>query len=325
MYNSFKIKDMKKINLITRLVLAVSVVLFFTTSALAQDEGKDTGDSHHGMKDFSMKNVRVEHHGEDTTIVIIHHDHHHHHHMDMDNWWMSRKGKYNGHWAGIDLGWNGYVNSNFNMNFPSHQSYLDLNSSRSMTVNLNPIELNLNIARNHFGLTSGLGLTFNNYYFSNSTLLIHDSSSLLAYKLVDQNGNKADMKVNKLTELWLTLPLILEYQTNSGIKWNSFHVSAGVVGGVRLCAYTKQKFYSRYTTYYLQDDNGLNVGSVYVDNHFTRTHSQYHLNPFKLDATVRIGWSFLNFFANYTVTTMYQKNQGPELYPWAVGITLCGW
>lgn len=313
---------MKKINLITRSLLVISVVLLFASVSYAQDEGMNKGDSHKEQKEFSMKNVKVEHHGDDTTVIIIHHDHH----KDMGRCpFMCRKGKYNGHWAGIDFGWNGYVNSDHNMNFPSSQRYLDLNTSRSMTVNLNPVELNLNIAKNHFGLTSGLGLTFNNYYFSNSTLLVHDSSALVAYRLVDQNGNKADMKVNKLSVIWLTVPVMFEYQTNSGIKWNSFHLSLGVVGGVRLCAYTKQKFYSRYTTYYLQDDNGIDIGSVYVDNRFTRTQSQYHLNPFKLDATMRIGWSFLNFFANYSVSQMFQKDQGPELYPWAIGITLCGW
>lgn len=314
---------MKKINLLTRSLLAVFVVISFAYPLSAQDEGSEKSESHKESKDFMMNNMKIEHHGTDTTYIIINHGKYH---KGMGHCsWMCRKGKYNGHWAGVDLGWNGYVNKDFNMTFPSNQKYLDLNSSRSMTVNLNPIELNLNIAKNHFGLTSGLGFTFNNYYFSNSTLLVHDSSALVAYRLVDQNGIKADMRVNKLTEVWLTVPVMFEYQTNSGIKWNSFHLSAGVVGGVRICSYTKQKFYSRNTTYYLQDDNGKNIGSVYVDNRFTRTHSQYHLNPFKLDATVRIGWSFLNFFANYTVTQMFQKDEGPELYPWAIGITLCGW
>jgi hypothetical protein len=317
---------MKNVNLITRFVLAVSVLVFFTSAALAQDEGAENAETHKEHKEFMMKNVKIEHHGEDTTVVIIHNDHHNHHDMDMGKcpMWCGRN-KYNGHWAGIEVGWNGYVNSDFNMDFPSNLDYLNLISARSMMVNINPFELNLNLAHNHFGLTSGLGLTFNNYYFSNSTLLIHDSSELIAYKMVDQNGVEADMKVNKLTEAWLTLPVLFEYQTNAKIKMNSFHVTLGVVGGVRIGSYTKQSFYSRNTTYYLQDDKGTTVGSVYVDEHPTRTHNQYHLNPFKVDATVRVGWSFLNFFANYSLTTMYQKNQGPELYPWAVGITLLGW
>ena len=130
---------MKKINLITRIFLAVSVVLLFASASFAQDEGKDTVDSHKEHKDFMMKNMKIEHHGEDTTLIIIHHDRHDWHHGDMGRClFMSRKGKYNGHWAGIDFGWNGYVNKDFNMSFPSNLKYLDLNSSRSMTVDLNP-------------------------------------------------------------------------------------------------------------------------------------------------------------------------------------------
>jgi hypothetical protein len=312
---------MKKIDLIFRTLLVTSVMLLFSQVSFGQDEGVEKVEHQKEKKEFHMKNMKIEQRGDDTTVIIMHHHGH-----DMGKCpRMCRRDKFNGHWAGIELGWNGYVNPDFNMTFPSSQRYLDLNTARSMTVNINPFELNLNIAKNHFGLTSGLGLTFNNYYFSNSTLLIHDSSSLVSYRLVDQNGQKADMKVNKLTVIWLTLPVLLEYQTNSKIKWNSFHAGVGVVVGVRICSYTKQIFHSRNTTFNLEDDYGKNIGSIYVDEHSTRTHNQYHLNPFKLDATMRIGWSFLNFYATYSITPMFQKDQGPELYPWTVGITLAGW
>jgi hypothetical protein len=316
---------MRKINLIARTLLVVAVMLLFSQLSFSQDEGSAKSEHPKENKEFHMNNMHIEKHGEDTTVIVVHH-HGPDKDMNMKHCpFMCKRNKFNGHWAGIELGWNGYVNSDFNMTFPANEQYLNINSARSMTVNINPFELNLNIAKNHFGLTSGLGLSFNNYYFSNSTLLIHDSTSLVAYKIVDQNGKNADMRVNKLTETWLTLPVLFEYQTNARIRMNSFHVALGVVGGLRICSYTKQSFYSRNTTYFLQDDNGKTVGTVYVDEHPTRTHNQYHLNPFKVDATMRVGWSFLNLFATYSLTPMYQKNQGPELYPWTVGITLLGW
>jgi hypothetical protein len=315
---------MKKINMLTRSLLAILVVLLFAAPSFAQEDSTSKSEVHREHKDFMMNNVEVEHHGKDTTYIIIHHNKAHNHDNGRCPFWC-RKDKFNGHWAGIDLGWNGYVNSDFNMSFPQNEKFMNLNTSRSMTVDINPFDLNLNLVKNHFGITSGLGFTFNNYYFSNSTLLIPDSSKLVAYRMIDQNGNKADMRTNKLTVAWLTLPLLFEYQTNSKMKWNSFHVTLGAIAGVRICSYTKQSFYERNSTFYLQDDNGTIVGSVYADEHPTRTHNQYHLNPFKLDATFRIGWSFLNFYANYTITPMFQKDQGPQLYPWAVGITLIGW
>jgi hypothetical protein len=275
--------------------------------------------------EFFKGGVKVEKVGNDS--LVIHVKKHDIEKCCQNEFPFSRKkGKYNGHWAGIDFGWNGYVNPDFNMTFPQDQQYLNLRTSRSMMVNLNPFELNLNLVKNHFGLTSGLGFSLNNYYFSNSYMLIPDSLSLVAYKIVDEKGNAADMRVNKLYVGWLTVPVLFEYQTNPKIKANSFHVSLGVIGGIRLEAYQKMEFKNADNmTYYLQDQNGKTVGTLYIDNKCERKHSEFHLNPFKLDATMRVGWSFLNFWTTYSISPMFLNNQGPELYPWTVGITLLGW
>ncbi len=105
---------------------------------------------------------------------------------------------------------------------------------------------------------------------------------------------------------------------------NSFHVTLGVIGGLRIGSYTKQTFDTWNQFYYLKD-NGKDVASFYTDDKYVRDHGVYHQNNFKLDATARIGWSFLNFFATYSITPMFMKDRGPELYPWTVGITLVGW
>jgi hypothetical protein len=51
-------------------------------------------------------------------------------------------------------------------------------------------------------------------------------------------------------------------------------------------------------------------------------YGDWFLQPFKFEATARIGWNFLNFWANYSLNTMFRKDKGPELYPWSAGITL---
>ena len=121
------------------------------------------------------------------------------------------------------------------------------------------------------------------------------------------------------------MPILFEYQTNPRTRLNSFHVSLGVIGGVRLCTYTKQQYYSRNTNYFLKDDDGSTFALFNSGEKASLDKGQYHLNTFKAEATARIGWSFLNLFATYSLTPMYQKNQGPVLYPWTVGITLIGW
>jgi hypothetical protein len=236
-----------------------------------------------------------------------------------------KKHRFNGHWAGVDFGWNGYVNSDFNMDFPLNQQYMNLNAARSLMVNLNPFELNLNIAGNKFGLVSGLGFQLSNYYFSGNYTLDDNGPSLTAYRLYNSAGALVPMEINKLYVSYLTLPVIFEFQTNARCRLNSFHVGAGVIGGVRLCSYQKQKLTTWDQPLYLKDDQGNLVGSFTPDEQKVKNKGQYFLNPFKVDAAFRVGWSFLNFFATYSITEMFQENKGPEVYPYTVGITLIGW
>lgn len=238
---------------------------------------------------------------------------------------MKRKHKYNGHWAGIEIGINGYATPDFNMNFYPSYPYMNMNTARSLVVNINPFELNVNLYKNHIGFTTGLGFQFSNYYFTGTYVMLKDSTSLVAYQSLDQLGNSADLRVNKLFVGYLNLPLFFEYQTNARHRLNSFHVTLGAIVGVRIGSYTKQSYESINQTYSLIDEKGDKVATYYVDRHEVRDRGAYHLAPFKVDAAFRIGWSHLNLFATYSLTQMFQKNQGPELYPWTVGITLLGW
>ena len=249
----------------------------------------------------------------------------------MDNFNMSdfpfckNKKKYNGHWAGIELGINGYVTPGFDMNFNPAYPYMNMNTARSLTVNMNPFELNVNIYKNHIGFTTGLGVQVSNYYFTDNYVMLQDSTSLVAYKVQDAQGNYVSMKVNKMVVSYLNLPLLFEYQTNRYRRLNSFHVSLGVIAGVRIGSYTKQIYENNEGTYYLVDDKGNKIASYDVEHHVVRDRGAYHLSPFKVDAAMRIGWSHLNLFATYSLTRMFQKNQGPEVYPFTVGLTLLGW
>lgn len=236
-----------------------------------------------------------------------------------------KKDKYNGHWAGFELAFSGYTTPGFDMNFYPEYPYMNMNTARSLTVNINPFEFNVNIAKKRFGFTSGLGFQTSNYFFNGNYVMLKDSAALVAYKVEDQYGNPVTMKVNKMVVSYINIPFLFEYQTNRYHKLNSFHVSLGVIAGVRIGSYTKQEYYNKDQSLYLVDEQGNRVASYYVDGYKVRDRGAYHLSPFKIDAAFRVGWSFLNLFANYSLTPMFQKDQGPELYPFTVGISLIGW
>jgi len=232
--------------------------------------------------------------------------------------------KFNGHWAGFELGLNGYVNPDMNMSFPKEYEYMDLRMTKSIVVNINFLEQNVPLSRNQkWGTLTGLGMSFNNYRFSRNTRLNSDSSQLIGY--IDQG---ISIRKQKLTTFYLNLPILFEYQTNSRHKKNSFHIAMGMIMNVRLSSHTK-KYYNE-----LNKEFNVTRYNPYTDSYETeftatspnyskaKTFDDFFLQPFKFDATVRIGWGFINLFATMSVNQMFKKDKGPELYPWTVGITL---
>jgi hypothetical protein len=234
------------------------------------------------------------------------------------------KEKFNGHWAGFDIGLNGYVTPDFNMSFPKEYEYLDLRMEKSVAINLNFLEQNIPFGHSQkIGMVTGLGLSFNNYRFMKPTRLSMDSSYLIGY--LDED---ISIRKSKLSAMYLTLPVLLEFQTAPIYHKNGFHINAGMIIGARLCSHTK-KYYNELNepfsvTQYNPETGQYDVvyTSVSPENPKTHVYGDWFLQPFKFDATVRVGWNFLNFWATYSVNSMFRKDKGPELYPWSAGITL---
>ena len=232
--------------------------------------------------------------------------------------------KFNGHWAGFDLGLNGYFNPDFNMSFPKETEYMDLRMTKSWAVHLNFYEQNIALSKNKkWGMVTGLGLNWNNYRFSMDTRLNDTSSMLIG--LIDEG---ISIRKSKLTSLYFDVPLLFEFQTNSYMKKNSFHFATGMVMGVRLSSHTK-KYYDEWnkgftvTMYNPESDSWEPEFSAISPNYAKeKNFSDFYMNPFKWDATVRVGWGFINLFATYSVNTLFKTDKGPELNPWTVGISL---
>jgi len=208
--------------------------------------------------------------------------------------------KFKGHWSGLELGVNGLLNSNNEINYPNGYQYLDLNYNKSINVNLNFFEQNINLISNHFGMVTGMGISWNNYRFDNNVVLTKNSVLGGYY---DNNPDKKYEK-SKLVVTYLTVPVMFEYQTNSKSKSNSFHVSGGVVGGLKIGSHTKVVY----------EENG--------DREKDKENMKTLIAPFKIDAIAKIGWGKINLYGTYSITQLFHTNKGPQVYPFAVGICL---
>ena len=206
--------------------------------------------------------------------------------------------EFDGHWSGFYLGVNGYMTEDNNLTLPDEYKELDLTYEKSINVQLNIFEQNFNLIRERFGLVTGLGFEWNNYRFDNDVVLV-DGDDGIDFK---QKDPEKTYEKSKLVVSYLTLPLLFEFQTNSDNDISSFHIAAGAAGGLRIGSHSK------------------NV----IDGDKNKQRSDFHMNPFKLDGMVRIGWGKLNLYAAYDVVPLFKDDKGPELYPFNVGVQILG-
>lgn len=218
--------------------------------------------------------------------------------------WHSHK-KFNGHWAGFEIGMNNFMNKNYKMDLPTAADgidgqFMELNASRSINYTLNFLEYSLPLPGEMAGFVTGMGVTWNNYNFKKNIDLVENANGVMYGQMISTDVKKYDK--NTLNTIFLNVPIIFEVQLPVGSK--QLHISAGVIGGVKVSSKTKQ-FY---------EINGQEKKE--------KVSGEYQLNPFRYEATFRIGYRFIDLFANYSFTPLFKNNKGPEVHPFTIGITL---
>ncbi len=204
------------------------------------------------------------------------------------------------HWNGFFMGVTGFTDKNQSFYINKPYNYMELDYSRSFNWQINIWQQNIHIVKNYFNLCTGLGFDFNRYQFANKVKLNPDSA--FTWGNVDSTGTFS-YKKNRLTSYYVTVPLLLDFNTSSNPK-KAFHISVGVVGKYLLGARTKQIVVKNGDTYKQIRNDG------------------YNLNPFQFNAYASVGYGNVTLFAQYGLNEMFQHNKGPELYPFSVGVRL---
>ncbi len=214
---------------------------------------------------------------------------------------IGKRRRFKGHWSGFELGINNYLNSDFSTSLDPSMYFMELRSSKSINVNINFLQYDFNIAGDNFGFLTGMGFEFNHYRFKNNTTIEVIAGSIAGIEIMTPGVLKT-----KLTTTYLTVPLLLEYQTPQISRRQRIHLSAGLIGGVKLGAYTKV------------------VSREAGNRNKERVRDDFYLNPFRYGLTFRAGFGHLNLYANYYLTPLFAKGKGPELYPFSIGLSLIG-
>lgn len=199
------------------------------------------------------------------------------------------------HWASLAIGLNNYMTADQSLTLPDTAQYLDLNTNRSVEVSLNFAELGIPIVKHRIGLVTGVGVKWNNYNFRNSNVVLHADSSILYHSINDS----VDFSKSKMSVFYLTVPFMLEFQVP--VQERPMYLAAGVEAGLKIGSRTKMK-----------TSNGVK----------NRNKNDFHVNPYTLALAARLGYDTFGIYASYNMTSLFKIDEGPELYPFAMGITI---
>lgn len=204
--------------------------------------------------------------------------------------------RFKGHYSGLEIGFNTLMTSDFSSTLPRE---MDLNNSKTINFSINFMQYNIGLQRHrkNVGLVTGMGITFSNYRFDSPYILTTDVNG----KTISEETTR-EVKKNKLATTYINVPLLLELQV-PGTHERQLFINAGAFCGLNIGSHTKVVY---------EDDNNKD-----------KSRGNYNINPFQYGLTARMGYRFIKLFANYNLTPLFEKDMGPELYPFTVGLILC--
>ena len=198
-------------------------------------------------------------------------------------------------WAFLDIGINVPM-ANGGFDLPEEAApFEDLRYGRSMHLDFEVVRQRIMTRGEHFGLDYGLAFSWYNYAFQQDVILTPDAPEF------SYNISEEPLRKSKISATYLSVPVLLHVESNPDNKSRSFRFSAGMQGGIRIASKTKVK-----TT----------------NKSKTKTKDDYNLADFRYGPVVRIGYGWLNFFAEYNLSPFFEEGQGPEMHSASAGLSM---
>ena len=204
------------------------------------------------------------------------------------------------HWAGFSMGVNGFLNSANKTEIEKPYNYMNVDVARSFNYQFNLFENHIKLVKNKLVLVTGFGFDYHSYELENKTRLNADSS--FTWGVMDSSGVYG-YKKNRYRNTYIQVPLLLEFNAK-GKSSKCFHMAVGVIGQYQILSRTKQ----------VLEKDGYEIENMRKDG--------YNTNPFAAKAHINFGYSRWMFYGEYSLTPLFQKNKGPELYPFSIGLRI---
>lgn len=152
----------------------------------------------------------------------------------------------------------------------------------------------------------GLGLGIHNLYHEN-TLDKNEEGIMEFGQIPDPDDlssiDKVQVENAKLSFTYLDVPMELKLETESNLR-----VAIGFKAGMLINSLNKYK-----GTNFMEDENEM----VKI-----KEKDLANTNKYRYGATLRLGYKWINLYGHYSLSKVFEENQGPEIYPLSVGISL---
>jgi len=171
-------------------------------------------------------------------------------------------------------------------------------ASQSFLIRLNLVEYKKQLMENRFGFFSGISLGYQQIGFQdNFSFINHDNQAIVQLDSIDYLKNQ-------LRSFSVSVPVMFEINSKNTFEKN-MHFAFGVQAGYRYANSTYHKHKTNEATIIRK-----NSENIYV-------------NPYQIEACVRVGFQNLTFFASRSLTPLFSPNKfQTEYYPIVVGLCL---
>ncbi|MGE4586569.1 MAG: hypothetical protein AB7D05_04430 [Mangrovibacterium sp.] len=210
--------------------------------------------------------------------------------------------KFKGNWTGFFIGLCGPARTDYS-DYPENSGeFMKTEPLRSycFSLNLLQIPISLQRSRNTIGLVTGAGLNIWSWRLNNNRLSLIKG----AHRLEPMNLSYDHIRKSKLVSAYLTIPFLAEFQIPLRQYGNRLYLSGGLIGSIRLSTYTRVNY-----THNNKDYKEKSPGD-------------YYLRDYRISATVRAGYRWINLFATYDLQPAFENGKGPEARIWSAGIAL---
>ena len=222
-------------------------------------------------------------------------------------------------WGILDLGFSNYddktiYNSSvggYLVNRPGYPAFskndFKLRTGKSINVNIWLFMQKVNLIKHHVNLKYGVGLELNNYRYK-STISYKEGGQIPYGNLPAITSDpfifrdSITFSKNKLAADYLTVPLMLNFSTNTSNKNKGFSLSVGVSAGYLYSERNKQK----------SSERGKHTNK-----------GDYDLERFKFSYIAEVGMGQVRLYGSYSPNSIYKKTL--DIRPYTVGLRFSNW